>query len=155
MSYYIRVFCTDKSRPSIAQLESALKGKNPAARFETGDDRQSSDWSEAEFHYKNGKNPVVVEVNVNDGAESLAAEESREFMDEIGKPGFSIAKRRVLGHLARTRFIICCQLLSDIDDDGYQANGELLNYYVENHGGMIQADGEGFYRGNKAIVVLP
>ena len=154
MPYYVRAFCTDESRPSIDQIESELKRDNPAARFESDDDRQSPSWSQAEFYYKSGKQPVIVEVNVNEGAESLAAEESQEFTDEIGQPGLSRSKRRVLKHLADTRFIVCCQLLGDIDDDGYHWNGELLNYYVKNHGGMIQADGEGFYDGRKVIVDL-
>lgn len=135
MRYYVRAFCTDEPRPSIDQFESALKRENRAARFETDEDRQSADWSQAKFYYKNGKEPVIVEVNVNDGAESLPAEECQDFIDEINEPGFSISKRRVFGHLASTRFIICCQLLSDIDDDGYHWNGELLNFCVENQGG--------------------
>ncbi len=43
---------------------------------------------------------------------------------------------------------------SDIDDDGYDALGNLLAYFVENNGGMIQADGEGFYEGDRLIVEL-
>lgn len=154
MPYYIRVFCTDNSRPSIDQLLSALNRENPEAYLETSDGRQSNDWREAEYFYSSSKDPVIVEINTNDGPDSLAAEELIEFSDKIGKPGFSISKRRVLGHLAKTRFIVCCQLLNDIDEDGYHRNGRLLNYYVRNHGGLIQADAEGFYDGSKIIVPL-
>jgi len=154
MPYYIRAFCTDESRPSLDQLETALKRDNPAACFKADDDRTAANWSQAEFYYKEGKQPVVVEINFNDGDKSLASEESQEFADKIGKPGFSLSKRRVLSQLANTRYIVCCQLLGDIDDDGYHLNGELLNFYVNNHGGMIQADGEGFYDGHKVIVNL-
>ena len=155
MPYHVRAFCTDEFRPSIDELEAALKRDNPAARFETDDERTSADWCHAYFYYKEGKEPVVVEVNVDDSGESLAAEECREFADEIGRPGISLSERRVLSHLTHTQFIVCCQLKSDIDDDGYRWNGELLNYYVMNHGGMIHADGEGFYDGDKIIVDLP
>lgn len=154
MPYYVRAFCTDNARPSIDELEAALKQDNPVARIETDDDRSSSAWTQAEFYYNAERQPVVVEINVNDEDESLAAEETREFLEEVGDPGFSLSKRRVISQLRNTRFTVCCQLLSDIDDDGYNWNGELLDYYVKNHGGMIQADGEGFYRGNKIIVKL-
>ncbi|MDH3613449.1 MAG: hypothetical protein OES10_09225 [Gammaproteobacteria bacterium] len=131
-----------------------MKRDNKAAHLVTDDDRKSVSWSQAEFNYKEDNQPIVVEININSGDDSLAAEESQEFFDKIGKPGLSISKRRVLNHLKNTRFIVCCQLLSDIDDDGYHWNGELLNYFVKNHGGMIQADGEGFYDGRKIVVEL-
>jgi hypothetical protein len=61
----------------------------------------------------------------------------------------------VIVHLNSTRFIVACQLPStDIDDDGFDANGEFLNYFVERCGGMIQADGEGFYEGHEVVVPL-
>jgi hypothetical protein len=49
---------------------------------------------------------------------------------------------------------VCCQLLSDIDDDGFEANGQLLDYFVDKHEGIIQADGEGFYDGRNLAVEL-
>lgn len=61
----------------------------------------------------------------------------------------------MLRHLGQTRFTVACQLpTSDIDDDGYDAVGAFLEYFVTHSGGMIQADGEGFYRGNRLIVEL-
>ena len=133
-------------------LEETLKRVNPKTRVDTEDDRNSVNWSQAEFFYKEGKGPIVVEMNYNTGNESLAAVESQEFIDDIGSPGLSMSKRRVIKRLRKTRFILSCQLLSDIDDDGYRYNGELLDYFVKNHDGLIQADGEGFYEGHKLIV---
>jgi hypothetical protein len=60
-----------------------------------------------------------------------------------------------LEHLAATAFVIACQLpSSDIEDDGYNVNGHFLTFFVEHCGGMIQADGEGFYEGDKLILLL-
>ena len=152
MAYYLRAFCTSESRPSIDQLDEVLRRDNSKARLETNDNRMAANWNEAEFYYKEEKQPVIIEVNENENAKSLAAEEIQEFVEIIGNPGLSFAKRRVLNHLSKTRFIISCQLLSDIDDDGYHWTGEILNFYVANFGGMIQADREGFYKGHKIIV---
>ncbi|NKB57979.1 MAG: hypothetical protein GKS00_16770 [Alphaproteobacteria bacterium] len=154
MPYYTRAFCTDDSCPSIDQLEATLNRDNPAARLDTDDDRESDSWDFAEYYYKEGNQPIVVEINRNHGSESLAAEESQEFIEKIGKPGLSMSKRRVINQLKNTRFIVSCQLLGDIDDDGFHWNGELLNYFVRNHAGMFQADGEGFYDGHKVTVEL-
>lgn len=125
----------------------------PSIHLETEDGREGS-WRNAEYYYKDGNQPVIVECNLNDGPSSLAAEECKEFSEEIGKPGLSMAKRKVLNHLKRTQYIVCCQLLNDIDDDGYHLNGELLNIFVNNHRALIQADGEGFYEGCNLIVDL-
>jgi hypothetical protein len=45
-------------------------------------------------------------------------------------------------------------LLDDIDDDGYNAVATFLRYFVEYCGAMIQADGEGFYEGDRVLVEL-
>ena len=105
--------------------------------------------------YKPGKSPLVVECSRDDGKEDcLARVEPEEFIELIGRPGLSLTKRRVINHLRSTKFIIASQLLNDIDDDGYDANGTFLSYFVEHCGGMIHADLEGFYDGSKLILKL-
>jgi hypothetical protein len=65
----------------------------------------------------------------------------------------------VLAHLRDSSAIVSVQLLSDIDDDGYDAVGYdavgvFLGCFVEHCDGMTQADGEGFYEGDRTIVEL-
>jgi hypothetical protein len=117
-------------------------------------DLDSPAWEQVPLLYKHGKLPILAECNRDDGSEdSLLQSEIEEFLDMVGSPGLFPSKRRVVQHLKNTKFIIACQLpTSDIDDDGYNANGEFLNYFVEHCGGMIQADGEGFYDGDKILV---
>lgn len=153
MPYYVRAFCKSDKVPMIDELEKSLQLEYPQVRINTEDSRESS-WSNAEFFYKDGKEPVIIECNINDSTESLAAEECKEFIEEISNPGLSISKRNVINHLKNTKYIISCQLLNDIDDDGYHLNGELLKYFVSNHQGLIQADGEGFYKGQNLIIDL-
>lgn len=153
MPYYVRAFCKSETVPGISDLENSLKTQYPAIRIETAEDRNGK-WENAQYFYKDNNEPVLLECNYNDSPESLAAEECGEFIEDIGRPGFSMAKRKVLEHLKKTRYIVCCQLLNDIDDDGYHLNGELLNIFVNQYGGLIYADGEGFYEGHKIIVEL-
>jgi hypothetical protein len=49
---------------------------------------------------------------------------------------------------------VAAQLLGDIDDDGYTAAGVFLSYFVDHCGGLIQADGEGFYERERLLVEL-
>lgn len=153
MPYYVRAFCNSSTVPTVSELEKELKSEYPSIRFETEDSRDGK-WEQVEYFYKEDKQPIVVEFNYNDGPESLVAEECDEFINEIGSPGLSMSKRKVLNHLKNTKYIISCQLLNDIDDDGYDLNGELLNIFANKYDGLIQADGEGFYKGHKLIVEL-
>ncbi len=151
MAYYVRAFCLSNDVPSTSELENYLLRHYPYIRFESENSKKAK-LENAEIFYKKDNQPIIVECNYNDSQESLAAEECAEFIEEIGSPIFSISKRKVIKHLNNTKYIISCQLLNDIDDDGYNVNGTLLNYFVENHNGLIHADGEGFYEGFKVIV---
>jgi hypothetical protein len=158
MPYRVRAFCTGSDVPTLAQVFEYTRAHDvDLSPDETHgpNDVKSSDWSEVEISYKPGKSPLVAECNRDDGTDDcLARVETLEYMEEIGSPGVSFTKRRVIKHLKTTSFIIAVQLLSDIDDDGYDANGTFLNYFVEHCGGMIHADGEGFYDGDKVILEI-
>lgn len=70
-------------------------------------------------------------------------------------PIYHLQRRSYELRAQATRFTVAAQLAtSDIDDDGYNALGYMLRYFVEHNGGMIQADGEGFYDGDEVIVAL-
>lgn len=64
------------------------------------------------------------------------------------------AKAQVTAHLGQTQFVICCQLLGDITEQGFEANDALFEFFVQKYGGMIQADGEGFYGAEGLLVDL-
>ena len=93
MPYYVRAFCKAEVVPTINDLARALNSEYPGIRFETEDDRVGK-WENAEYYYKEGNEPVIVECYLNEGPESLAAEECEEFIEEIGSPGLSLAKRK-------------------------------------------------------------
>ncbi len=156
MPYRVRAFCTGSDVPALAQVFEYAKVQDvnlsPDETHGTTD-VGSPDWSEVEIFYNSEKRPLVVECNRDDGDnDCLARVEPQEYLEEIGPPGLSRAKRRVIKHLKATKFIIASQLLGDIEDDGYNANGVFLNYFVEHCGGMIHADGEGFYDGDNIIL---
>ena len=74
---------------------------------------------------------------------------------QIGAAGKNKVKKRVLDHLKATRFIIALRLpKADMDDAGWDANGQILTYFLDHCGALIQADGEGFYEGSKLILEL-
>ena len=153
MPYYTRVFCASSDLPTLAEIADALRPQFNHVRFETDDSLNSDAWTNAELYYATDKQPIVLEVNRNDGPDSLAAEESQEFIEGV-RSVESQARDRICSHLEKTVAILSCQLLGDISDMGYNANGELMNHFVNRCEGLVQADGEGFYQGPELVVEL-
>jgi len=152
MGYYVRAFCTSETIPSLAQVEQELKAAWPAMRFETEDDRHAVPWEGVEFYYSDAAQPILVELNVNDAPDSMAAEEAQEFIDDLEDVEDEAAKAKVVQHLQATRYVVCCQFLGDVPDEGFEANEKLLDIFVAKYGGMVQADGEGFYEGSDLLI---
>jgi len=155
MGYFTRVFCKSNSKPNVKQILEMLNSKNFSAKSNLDENElQSEKWTDFELIYKEGKLPILVELNQINESDGLAEEEIEEFKEAIGKPKlFDSKKKKVIKHLDQTNFILCNQLpTSDIDDDGYDINGQLMEIFATECEGMIQCDGEGFYSGNKLIV---
>src|SRR5690242_6286445 len=131
MGYYVRAFCASDKVPTPKELLKYVKSKGISLGLEAdGVDIDSTKWDQVAWTYKEGKLPILMECNRDSSEDGLFREEIDEFLEFIGKPGFSLAKRRVIGHLKESKYIISCQLpTSDIDDDGYDANGTLLTYF--------------------------
>ena len=84
-----------------------------------------------------------------------ASEELKEFLAKLGSPGKNRVKKKVVDHLKATRFIVALLLpKGDMDDAGWDANGQILTYFLDHCGALIQADGEGFYEGSKLILEM-
>jgi len=172
VGYYLRVFCTSPKVPKLADIQAWLRKRqspavldDPNHGIEAAESGQAkppildlaiSDWEQVAVTYRAGKLPILAECNRDDGTdECLMREEVAEFVELIGNPGGSEAKKRVLEHLSSAKFVVACQLpTSDIEDDGYHANHDFLSFFEEHCGGIVQADGEGFYDGDKLILPL-
>jgi hypothetical protein len=156
MSYYVRVFCTAPDVPLLRDVFAWVEKHGDPIRLAA--DAASvaldfPDWSEAAIEYKNGKQPILSEVSRDTGEpDCLLREEIEEFRELLEEVNEGPAKRKVLRHLAKTQFSVANQYLGDIDDDGYEASGLMLDYFVRHSGGMAQCDGEGFYEGADLIV---
>jgi hypothetical protein len=149
MGYYLRAFCTSSDIPSLRAVfewaeDQGVRLEAPSAVLD------APKWQQAEVIYKSDRQPLVAET----GAGELLREEVEEFLELLEDVDESTEKQTVLQHLQQSKAVVAAQLLGDIDDDGYTAAGTFLTYFVEHCGGMIQADGEGFYEGDRIIVEL-
>ena len=158
MGYYVRAFCTSEHIPSIKELLEWAESQGCLLFVPDGTDLEARDWDQLDIYYKKEKLPFLSEINrYQDDAECLMRteiEEFKEFLSEV-RSFLNFGKTKVINHLNKAKYIVANQIpTSDFDDDGYNALGVYLQYFVKYCGGMVQADGEGFYEGNKLIVKL-
>jgi hypothetical protein len=156
VGYYLRVFCKSEDLPPLGRVLEWAAAQGVSLELENEPDRNDLDsagWRGAEIRYKHGKRPLVVDVSRAADSRLLLSEEVEEFIEDLTEVEESAEKIRLLAHLRDSRAIVSVQLLSDIDDDGYDAVGVFLGCFVEHCDG-IHADGEGFYEGDRIIVEL-
>ena len=103
MPYYTRVFCASKEIAPLGEILRALQDKGvllTVNQKETPVDLTEAGWRQAALLYKEDREPIVVECARDSGSdEDLVKAETGEFAEEIGAPGISLKKRRVLKHL--------------------------------------------------------
>lgn len=154
MGYYTRVFCSSKIKPKVHLLIEYLTENGHTVW--TNPKELEDDWTDFELMYDSERLPLLIELNEKGNSDGLAEQELTEFFEFIGKGNiFELNKKKVITHLNRTEYIVCIQLpTSDIIDEGYDVNGNLMSYIETNFSGMTQADGEGFYLNNKLLLKL-
>jgi hypothetical protein len=160
MAYYIRVFCTSSTPPSLRKLVGWIHdsgGTLHPSRDEEPVTLDSTEWNGIEFHYRNAWRPVIVDLDKDDGTEAcLFRQEVREFMDlDLAALPESPQKSKVIVHLRASKYVIAIDVpTSNFEDQDFEKLGVFINHIAMFCGGMVQADGEGFYEGNRLIVGL-
>ena len=157
MGNYIRAFCVGEEVPPIAKVVQWLASRDVAVKVVDGDPMkmQWRGWEQVGLIYKEAKLPIMARCMRTDAKDSAAAEEVKSFIERIGAVGKNKIKKRIVDHLKATRFIIALRLpKADMDDAGWDANGQILTYFLDHCGALIKADGEGFYEGAKLILEI-
>jgi hypothetical protein len=147
MGYYLRAFCASPDIPSLRSVFEWAEGQGVRLDAPSAD-LDAAGWHQAEVVYKSDSQPFVAEA----AADELLREEVEEFLESLDDVDESPEKRKVVDHLEQSKALVAAELLGDLDDAAYTAAGTFLTYFVEHCGGMIQADGEGFYEGQRLIV---
>lgn len=159
LAYYIRAFCLNGEVPHIASMLQWLKARDvnlTLADVPNQPPTDTTDWHRVALTYKKDKAPLILECRRNDADASPGRQDIDAFLAKIGAPGKSTIKRRVVAHLKGAKFIIACNLpVEDMDDDGWDANGQILTFLVENCHALIHAEREGFYERANLILPLP
>ena len=167
MGYYLRAFCTAPEVPTLGAIlgsvasQGTVLTRDPSTAPWTTEQLQDRPRDSSALHYHPDKPPsLVVDVNHADDPSDLVKEELREFRERLADVAPSPARDRIVQHLTRSRFIVAIRIPTSVlgtkhEEALWQASDALLDYFVEHSGGLIQADGEGFYEADTLILKLP
>ena len=156
MGYYVRALLERWEDRPLSDLLAFSRDYGHELRLERSAETAVDDpaWREADLLGPNAAAPIEVEVALDDGTpECLVRQELEEFHEELEDvEGSRWARRRVAKHLERTHAIVGVRVLASDSDEGLQSAWAVLAYYAQRPGVLFQADGEGFYDGEKLVL---
>jgi len=169
----IRVFCIASTLPSLRDCLgfAAGAGEGVILAIDIDDiaavDADSSSWSAVRLLYREDASPLAVTVTRDADTAPDFRRTLQHFLAVLDGNTDAQAST-VRAHLAATRAIVTVALPAlpvdpDQTDETYETNEDALEsvawftrIFVEQYGGLLQADGDGFYdRDNDLILALP
>jgi hypothetical protein len=141
----MRFIVADERPVTLADVQGALNAAGAEYDFD-------SNGMEATVSYRGHR---VGHLTLNVPGDGLFDEERRELI-EFAEDGDEVGKRRVIDILRAARGIVAMQVLfGDGDTERtLAAIDPLWRWLHANRHGLLQADGEGYYDGNKLILEL-
>ena len=151
MPYEIHAYCTSQAAPTIRQFLDRLR------HYEDGSPRMDADapgesprmlnsakWREFELVYGDDRESLLIGCYRNTGPRSLCAKMAKGQLETIAEYKDSPGKRRVTKCLAETTFVVWCRIDNDIDRERASPVLDLMAYFVDQHGGVLDLEDEGF-----------
>jgi hypothetical protein len=154
MPYWMRVFCRKAEAPTPGEILQALSRAtlpaqlHPDAEVDLGD----AGWEQVALCLSPDCGPLVVDRDVA-GRGDLVREEVEEFLKAARSAPRTKASKAIVAHLKETKQVFAFQVpTSSIDPQGWAIAHAVMRFLVARCDGLVQADGEGFYRGNDLVL---
>jgi hypothetical protein len=161
MTYYLSAFCTDSEIPSLGQVQAWATGRTPPITVDPDEPPDCRRWGPVNVYYGPDDRAFSVDIyGPGDPPEydwlDVLPGTIKEFRSALEAQSPTPGRDRVLAHLGRTRFLVSISVpLSQFaqDEVAWAATDLLLQYFVERRGGMVHAEGEGFYDHDGKLLV--
>lgn len=166
MTYYLEAFCTETEVPSRGEILAWAKGRQPWIGFlppgETPMPQQLEDrvWNASAVFYDRDAAFVVDIYRASEPdmvlGKDIFSSLVNQFHRSVERLPPSPQRDNVLSHLERSRFVVSVSIpLSQFGDDerAWEAVSLFLDYFAERRGGLVHAEGEGFYDRNGRLIV--
>lgn len=153
---YSRVFCQRKDPPPLRLLLDFLKSKNqvpliPQMAPEVLDEYS---WVQVALGYHREKKPLQLFCIRNEGTyQDVFEQEQKGFSAQLSAFG-DVEADLAREFVVRAYFILATRMLkNDINEEGYDFNGWILEFFQDNCNGIVQIDGQGFFSPKGELVV--
>jgi hypothetical protein len=153
---YSRVFCQREDSPQLRLLLDFLKSKNQIPLVPKMDPAALDDWDWAQITlgYHRERKPIQLFCVRDRGSyQDVYEAEKTTFLKRLSV--FDDEESQIAQEFVnRARFIATTQMVkNDINDEGYDFNGWILEFFQENCNGIVQIDGQGFFSPRGELVV--
>ena len=146
MGYYMRYIVTDKRDLDLQLIEDSLRRSDSAFAVAN---RQTKRIAGDLIHGEE----ILAQVEINRPGDGLFEDEIEELL-ECAQDGEGKGKEQVIDCLKKAKAILAVQVLfQDREaEDALERIESLWSWLFKNRKGLLQADGEGYYRGATLIL---
>lgn len=153
---YTRVFCSRENSPPLKLLLDFLKSKGQLPLIPKMDPAALDDWAwvQISLGYNRERKPIQLMCVRDRGSYKDVFEQERQyFMDRL--EAFSDVEAQIVRKcVADSRFLVTTRLAkADLNDEGYDFNSWILEFFQDNCSGVVQLDGQGFFSPKGELVV--
>ena len=150
--YIMRVFARRAQAPTPQAIAAHLRAKGFNVRVESD---LSDNWRRVRLFNAGGRSPLDLERQSLHGDAPLS-DGLRALMDATATARDRRGRQRVLDFLAQTVQVFELIVPPNFDWHAgrHLVTTELLNYLEKETDGLIEADGEGYYRRNRVLLRL-
>jgi hypothetical protein len=147
---YSRVFCHKENPSPLRLMIDFLKSRGQLPILPPDMNDEALDewaWVHVALQYSRARKPVQVFCFRDRGTYQEAFEQEKgQFLEALTSYD-DVEASLVADTLKKARFILLTRHdPADITEEGYDFNGWILEFYQENCDGIVQIDGQGFYR---------
>jgi|SRR6185295_1005830 len=153
---YSRVFCTRENSPPIRLLLDFMKSKGQTPLIPKIDPAALDDWAwvQITLGYSRERKPIQVVCCRDRGSyQDILEQERKYFLDRLSI--FDDEEAQIVREqITRSRFLVTTRMIKgDVNDDGYDFNGWILEFFQEQCDGVVQVDEHGFFSPRGELVV--
>jgi hypothetical protein len=166
MTYYLEAFCTHTEIPSRGEILTWAEVRQPWFGFAppgealSPDELQDRRWDASAVFYDRD-DAFTVDIYRAGMPSAISGRDVllslvNQFRRSVEQLPASPERDNVLSHLDHSQFVVSVSVpLSQFgeDDRAWGAASLFLDYFVENCGGLVHAEGHGFYDRNGRLVV--
>jgi hypothetical protein len=153
---YSRVFCARENSPPLRLLLDFLRSRGQIPLIPKMDAAALDDWAwvQISLGYHRERKPIqLLCARDHGGYQDVYEKEKADFLERLSVFD-DIEAQLAREYVSKARFIATTRLVqSDINEDGYDFNGWILEFFQDNCHGIVQVDGQGFFSPKGDLVV--